>query len=176
MSIHLAKVTDTEKIENLMKRSMKTLGVGHYSEEQIDSCCQFVCVLDRQLIEDKTFFVVVTEAGTVVGCGGWSFRNKLYAGPSDTSQKAHCLNPLTDPARLRAMFVDPDYSGKGIGSMILNQSEKTAKEHGFSKGALGSTLSGLGFYTAKGWIETSEENATFPDGVTIKVIQMEKSF
>ncbi len=176
VTIRHAELTDLEQIEALMKRSMKVLGVGHYSEEQIYSCCQFVCVPDRQLIEDKTFFVVLTEIGSIAGCGGWSFRNKLYAGPSEIHQKNDQLNPLTDPARIRAMFTDPDYSGKGIGSMILVQSEKAAQANGFSKGTLGATLSGLSFYIAKGWSSASEEQAVLPDGTTIQVVQMEKYF
>jgi GNAT superfamily N-acetyltransferase len=176
-TVRLAELSDLNQIESLMKRSMKVLGTGHYSEKQIESCCQFVCVPDQQLIEDKTFFVVFTEDGTLVGCGGWSFRNKLYAGPTGkVSKKSDRLNPLTDPARIRAMFIDPGYSGQGIGSLILDLSEKAAKSQGFSKGALGSTLSGLAFYTAKGWNEVSEEQALLPDGIAIKVVQMEKCF
>jgi GNAT superfamily N-acetyltransferase len=74
------------------------------------------------------------------------------------------------------MFTDSSYSGKGIGTLILDQSEKAAKSHGFSKGALGATLSGLSFYTAKGWNKISEEQAVLPDGTEIQVIQMEKLF
>jgi len=176
MIIRHADFNDLEQIEALMKRSMKTLGIGHYSQEQIDSCCQFVCVPDRQLIEDQTYFVVITKTEMMVGCGGWSFRNKLYAGPTDGPQKSERLNPLTDPARIRAMFIDPDYSGKGIGSWILEQSEKAAQAKGFLKGALGATLSGLSFYRAKGWTDLNEKHAVLPDGIAIKVVQMEKSF
>lgn len=176
ITIRLAEMQNLDQIESLMKRSMKILGPGHYSADQIDSCCQFVCIPDRQLIEDKTFFVVVTDSGTIVGCGGWSFRNKLYAGPKDAKEAGGRLNPVTDPARIRAMFVDPDYGGKGIGSLILLQSEKMAKAQGFSKGALGATLSGFAFYKAKGWSEVSEEEAELPNGIRIKVIQMEKHF
>ncbi len=176
INIRLGEITDLEQIESLMRRSMQILGMGHYSEAQINSCCQFVCVPDKQLIEDKTFFVVETEAGMLVGCGGWSFRNKLYAGPTNIPQKIDQLNPLTDSARIRAMFTDPSYGGKGIGSMVLDRSEKSAKAQGFSKGALGATLSGLSFYTAKGWNKLSEEQAILPDGTTIQVIQMEKHF
>jgi len=176
LTIRQAELNDLAPIEALMKRSMKILGVGHYFEEQIASCCQFVCVPDKQLIEDKTFFVVTTESGKIVGCGGWSFRNKLYAGPAEAPQKNDRLNPISDPARIRAMFSDPDYAGKGIGSMILEQSEKAAQANGFSKGALGATLSGLSFYMKKGWHRVSEEQAALPDGTTIKVVQMEKYF
>lgn len=176
MIIRLAKINELKQIEVLMKSSMKVLGVGHYSSDQINSCCQFVCVPDQQLIEDRTFFVVLTNDGTMVGCGGWSFRSKLYAGPSETPNKAEKLNPVHDPARIRAMFVDPAYSGKGVGSLILSHSEKVAKAKGFTKGALGATLSGFSFYKAKGWDKVSEEEALLPDGTSIQVVQMEKCF
>ncbi|HEX2579378.1 MAG TPA: GNAT family N-acetyltransferase, partial [Rhabdochlamydiaceae bacterium] len=125
MNLRLATLADFDSIEALMKRSMKVLGVGHYSPEQIDACSQFVCVPDKQLIEDQTYYVV-EENGILIGCGGWSFRNKLYAGPADTPQKSTRLDPSKDPARIRAMFIDPLYSGKGIGSQILNASEQAA--------------------------------------------------
>ncbi len=112
----------------------------------------------------------------IVGCGGWSFRNTLYAGPAELPRLDEKLHPATDPARIRTMFVDPDYSGKGIGSLILDLSEQAAQAYGFSRGTLGATLSGLSFYMAKGWKETIKEEAKLPDGVTIGVVQMEKHF
>ncbi len=176
LAIRLAELNDLDGIEALMKRSMKTLGVGRYSAEQINSCCQFVCVPDCQLIEDQTFFVVRTEEGDLVGCGGWSIRKKLYAGPSQAPLNRDLLDPSRDPARIRAMFTDPAYRGKGVGSLILDHAEKAAHARGFSKGALGATLSGLSFYTAKGWQKTASEQALLPDGIAIEVIQMEKLF
>ncbi len=175
MTIRLATTDDLRQIESLMKRSMKALGVGYYSENQVDACCEYICVPDQQLIADKTYYVVLTDDSKMVGCGGWSCRKKLYAGPSETSDKADKLDPLKDPARIRAMFTDPNYSGKGIGSMILKQSETAAKTHGFSKGALGATLSGVPFYTAKGWEKLSKGDAVLPNGISIKVTQMTKN-
>ncbi|OHE77707.1 MAG: hypothetical protein A3F67_12050 [Verrucomicrobia bacterium RIFCSPHIGHO2_12_FULL_41_10] len=176
--IRLASKNDLPAIQALMKESMQVLGEGHYSMQQIQSCCQYVCVPDLQLIEDQTFFVVtIGDETTIVGCGGWSFRNTLYAGPSATPQKGdERLNPITDPARIRAMFVSPSQSGKGIGSKILSASEQAAKAYGFKKGILGATLSGLAFYQSKGWIATRTEQTTLPDGVVIDVVTMEKSF
>lgn len=174
MTLRLAKLSDLTSIEALMKQSMKILGVGHYSPEQIDACSQFVCVPDKQLIEDQTYYVV-EEDGSLIGCGGWSFRNKLYAGPADTPQKNNRLDPAKDSARIRAMFIDPLYSGKGIGSQILATSEHAARSHGFFQGALGATVSGIAFYRAKGWKEMLDEMVSLPNGVSIRVVQMVKS-
>lgn len=173
----MAVKEDTDPIQTLMKESMRILGQGYYSEKQIQSCCQYVCVLDLQLIEDGTFFVTTTHDGeSIIGCGGWSFRKKLYAGPATMQQNTAILNPDQDSARIRAMFTAPSERGKGIGSLILSASEKAAKNYGFKKGALGATLSGLAFYQSKGWIPTETTRATLPDRVEIDVVTMEKTF
>lgn len=173
--IRTATITDIDEIERVMKQSMQLLGAGYYNERQIKSACQYVCVPDRQIIEDGTYYVVEDESGAMIGCGGWSFRNTLYAGPQ--SQFDHdILVPSKDMARIRAMFVLPSASGKGVGALILNFSEAAAKKYGFKKGALGATESGLDFYKAKQWIVVKKEMAALPDGVKIEITHMEKEF
>ena len=176
VAVRLATVSDIDSIEQLMKRSMMILGKGYYTEKQLEACCRFVCVPDRQLIEDQTFFVAVAEGGVVVGCGGWSFRNKLHAGPKLDDSKNLSLNPSFDHARIRAMFVDPAHSRKGIATKIMEASIQAAKLYGFSKGILGATLSGVDFYISKGWKHLVEEESELPDGTSITVVTMEKVF
>jgi len=174
LTIRTAKISDADKIEEIMKSSMKSLGQGYYNEKQIQSSCKYVCVPDKQIIEDGTYYVVEDENGVMIGCGGWSFRNTLYAGPQKQLIEDNMLEPKKDTARVRAMFVLPSISGRGIGSLILKTSEQAAKKYGFKKGALGATQSGLAFYKAKSWIVVKEEIATLPDGIKIEVTQMEK--
>jgi GNAT superfamily N-acetyltransferase len=172
--IRKANIADIDKIEQTMKASMQLLGQGYYSEEQVQSSCKYVCVPDKRIIEDGTYYVVEDENGIMIGCGGWSFRNTLYAGPEVQFKQDNILDPKKDKARVRAMFVLPSLSGRGVGSLILNTAEQEAKKWGFSRGTLGATQSGLAFYKAKGWIVVKEEIATLPDGVKIEVTQMEK--
>ena len=173
--IRLASKKDLPDIQTLMKESLKILGKEYYSPQQIASSCQYVCVPDLRLIEDQTFFVAITrDSDTIVGCGGWSFRSTLYAGPSIASQQEETLHPERDFARIRAMFVAPSQIGKGIGSLILSVSEQAAKTYGFKKGALGATLSGVAFYESKGWTPTGMDKTSLPDGVVIEVVRMEK--
>jgi len=91
--------------------------------------------LDKQLIEDRTYFCVWKEMQIVgcggketqiVGCGGWSFRQTLYGGNHSAGRNAVRLNPDIDRARIRAMYTHPDHIRQGIGSLIL----KTAG-HGY---------------------------------------------
>lgn len=176
LMIRVAKLSDEDQIEKTMKLSMQSLGQGYYSDTQIQSSCKYVCVPDKHLIEDGTYYVVEDNNGVMIGCGGWSFRKTLYAGPKTQSKEDDILDPQKDMARIRAMFVLPANSSKGVGSLILKTSEQAAKAYGFIRGALGATQSGLMFYKAKGWSVVKEEIATLPDGIKIEVTQMEKVF
>ena len=84
------------------------------------------------------------------------------------------LDPKKDKARIRAMFVLPNISSKGIGTLILKTAEDAAKASGFSGATLGATESGLAFYKAKGWMALKEDIVMLPDGVKLKITQMEK--
>jgi len=174
LKIRKATIGDRNKIESVMKRSMEVLGHGYYTPEQVHSSMRYVCVPDEQIIADGTYYVVENENGAMLACGGWSFRNKLYAGPEIETQEDDKLDPKKDKARIRAMFVLPNVSSKGLGTLILKTSEEAAKAYGFKQVALGATESGLAFYKAKGWTVLKEDIATLPDGVSIKVTQMEK--
>lgn len=176
LKLRTATLRDRDGVELVMKRSMEGLGQGHYTAEQVQSSLQYVCVPDEQIISDGTYYIVENEHGVMLACGGWSFRNKLYAGPKIESQEDDKLDPEKDSARIRAMFVLPNISSKGLGSLILKASEDAAKVYGFSRGVLGATESGLAFYKAKGWTAIKEDTAMLPDGVKLKITQMEKIF
>ena len=60
--------------------------------------------MDRTLIADGTYFVAEAD-DELIACGGWSRRDKMYAGKGDAAGDARLLNPATEPARIRAMFV-----------------------------------------------------------------------
>lgn len=174
LTIRVATIQDKNEIESVMKCSMGRLGQGHYTPEQVRSSMKYVCVPDQTIIVDGTYYVVENENGVILACGGWSFRNKLYAGPVNHLDEDEKLNPKRDKARIRAMFVLPTTSSKGLGTLILKTSEESAKANGFIRGALGATESGLAFYKAKGWVAMHEDIAVLPDGVQLKITHMEK--
>ena len=97
-----------------MKRSMERLGQGHCTPEQVRSSMQYVCVPDETIISDGTYYVVENENGVILACGGWNFRNKLYAGPAVQSKEEDKLDPKKDRARIRAMFVLPNINCRGL--------------------------------------------------------------
>ena len=152
---------------------MRTLGAGYYTPAAVEAAVRYVCVPDRELIEDGTYLVAELD-GRLVGCGGWSLRRKAYAGPADHRTDADLLDPLTEPTCIRAMFTAPDVARRGVGRAILAAAENAARAAGFSRARLGATLSGEAFYRRSGYGEIGRETAALPDGTAFAVVLMAK--
>ena len=113
------------------------------------------------LIDDGTYFVHEAH-GDIVACGGWSRRNRLFAGLGDAGDDDRLLNPATEPARVRAMFVRSDWTRRGLGRAILEACERAARAEGFTRLALMATLPGEPLYRAYGFRATEQVMITAP--------------
>jgi GNAT superfamily N-acetyltransferase len=172
-TLRLARLDEAETLEALMKASTRELFPLFYDEAQTASAVEFVAVVDRQLIEDGTYFAV-EAGGEVVACGGWSKRGKLYTGSGDAADDLRLLDPRTDAAHVRAMFVRPDWTRRGLGTLILNACEKAARTDGFTRLDLLATLPGERLYAHFGFREVAREEATMPDGCSLPCVAMTK--
>src|SRR5262249_39183354 len=150
------------------------LSKDYYDPHQIDLSVRSVFGVDRELIEDGTYFVAEIDE-RVVGCGGWSKRRTLYgASVYGQSRNSELLDPATDPAKVRAFFIHPDAARQGIGSSILRACEDEARSMGFRTAEMMSTLPGVPLYSACGY--SGDERVEIPvgEGVTIDCIKMGK--
>ena len=170
----MATVDDLAAMEILMKDSIRDLFPAVYTAEQTRSSAEFIGVPDRMLVEDGTFFVIEAD-GELIACGGWSRRDKLYTGADGSATDARLLNPETEPARVRAMFVRSDWTRRGLGTMILEASEAAAAAEGVRSLSLMSTLPGLPFYERYGFVATDPTHVPMPDGCSITCTPMRKS-
>jgi GNAT superfamily N-acetyltransferase len=155
-----------------MKESGAALFPRFYDERQSASAVRYVSVADRDLLADGTYFVLEHD-GELVGCGGWSRRDKLYTGGHDEGD-ARLLDPATEPARVRAMFVREDWTRRGLGRRILEACEAAARAEGFSQLVLSATLAGVPLYRAFGFEEVEPHDVVLPDGVVIACVRMGK--
>jgi len=169
----LATRADCEQIAELMRVSVLGLFPRYYDEKQTASSAVHIAHLDETLIDDGTYFVH-ESGGELVACGGWSRRNKLYTGSGDAADDERLLDPATEPARIRAMFVRSDWTRRGIGRAILDACERAAHAEGFTMLALMATLPGVPLYEAFGFVETGRAVLTMPDGVAIDGVEMER--
>ncbi len=170
--LRVATLEDARAIDALMKSSGAALFPRFYDERQAASAVRHVAQVDPMLLADGTYFVLET-GGEMVACGGWSRRDKLYTGSGDAVDDERELDPATEPARVRAMFVRADWTRRGLGRRILEACEEAARREGFRTLALVATLPGLPLYLAYGFESLEETDVTMPDGVTIPCVSME---
>ena len=163
MQVKIATHADIDEIRSLMDLAINLLQASFLTAEQI-AASHKAMGLDRQLVEDGTYYCV-WEEGRIIGCGGWSFRATLYGGDHSAGRDAARLNPVTDRARIRAMYTHPDHTRRGIGKLVLEASETAAKAAGFRALELAATLAGEPFYARCGYVverRWQDENGSVP--------------
>jgi len=170
----VAVLADAPAISALMRESVRDLFPHFYDEQQTASAAIHVASLDIALIEDGTYYVH-EAGGEIVACGGWSRRNKLHAGKGDAPDDDRLLDPRTEPARLRAMFVRSDWTRRGIGRAIIESCARAARAEGFEILALMATLPGEPLYRACGFQETGRTMVVTPDGVALEGVTMQRA-
>ena len=170
-----ARITDKDNLERLITVSATTINATYYSKSEIDAALGNAWTVDQQLILDNTYWVVENAQGDAIGCGGWSKRKLLFGKNTDLDVLDNELIPGIDPARIRAFFVHPDFTRKGIGKKLLERCETEAKSFGFDALELVATLSGEKLYAANGYISLKAYDIDLGNGITNKVVSMYKS-
>lgn len=175
MHLRPARRSDIPALKALIVASIREIGARRYSSDQIESSLQHLFGVDTQMIDDGTYFVVEAE-NSLVGAGGWSARQTAFGGDQATDVRdARWRDPDHDPAVIRAFYVHPDWTRRGVGQNLLEASEEAARAAGFDRFELVATLTGLPFYTASGYQKVEPVPITLPDGVVIEAVRMKKA-
>jgi GNAT superfamily N-acetyltransferase len=172
-SIRPAHLDDVPDLRLLIARSIRELGKGDYTAEQIEGALRGAFGVDTQLIADGTYFV--GEIGRlVIACGGWSKRRTLFGSDAHQARDAGELNPAIDAAKIRAFFVDPSYARHGIGAALLARCEAEATAHGFRQFELMATLPGVRLYQARGYVAGPAIQHSLSPELAIEFVPMRK--
>jgi GNAT superfamily N-acetyltransferase len=86
------------------------------------------------------------------------------------------LDPAHDAAKIRAIFVHPEWARRGLGTLILQHCEAAAIAAGFRCFEMGSTLTGVPLYRLRGYQECEHISVPLPNGETLPVIRMTKFY
>jgi GNAT superfamily N-acetyltransferase len=177
--IRIAREDDIPALHVLIEASVRGLQADDYTPAQIESALGTVLGLDTQLIRDQTYFLVeAPDPGgkiTFAGCGGWSKRKTLFGSDGASVREPELLNPETDAAKVRAIFVHPDFARRGLGSLILAHVEAAAHAAGFRHFEMGSTLTGVPLYRLKGYVEVERIAVPLHNGEALPVVRMVKA-
>lgn len=169
--LRLAQPADVADLEALIARSARGLSVGYYTPAQTEAAVRYVFGVDSQLIADRTYFVI-EDARQVVACGGWSRRRTLFGGDQAKSGPDPLLDPATEPARIRAFFVDPRMARRGLGRQLMRACIGAARAAGFGALELVSTLPGEPLYEATGFSVIERFDLELPGTVRLPVTKM----
>jgi GNAT superfamily N-acetyltransferase len=171
--LRIATPEDASRVEALMKESAAAIFPRFYDERQSESAIRFVAEADPMLLTDGTYFVL-ESGGELVACGGWSRRARPYTGSGEFDDENRPLDPSTEPAVVRAMFVRDDWTRRGLGRRIIEACETAARREGFRQLALMATLPGVPLYEACGFETVEQGELTLTDGVKLEYTSMTK--
>jgi GNAT superfamily N-acetyltransferase len=196
-AIRVAAESDIPALNALIESSIRGLQTNDYTPAQIEGAIGTALGLDTQLIADRTYFLVehfpqpanaTTDPAASasraegsplpprpVGCGGWSYRKTLFGADKASIREPELLNPRTDAAKIRAIFIHPDYARRGLGSLILAHVEAAALAAGFHHFEMGSTLTGIALYKRKGYQPGELVQVPLPNGESLPILKMTKT-
>lgn len=149
MEIREYRESDAEEVAEVLRRSIREVAAEDYSEEEV-AVWSDTDADDWDLEEEEERYVAVEE-GNIVGFSGYSREDK----------------------DLTATYVHPDWTGKGIGSRLLDKVEEEARKDGLDRLTCKSTVTARDFYERNGW-EVVEKTVQEIEDQELDVCKMEK--
>lgn len=173
LQIRLAHASEKAQLDALIARSAIGLSVGFYTEEQAAGVTREVFGVDSALVADGTYFAVEDD-GVVVACGGWSRRATDFGGDQNKHGNDRMLDPVTEPARIRAFFVEPAMARRGLGTMIMNHCMGQAAQAGFKSLELVATMPGEPLYAKHGFTVLERIELSLSTGLKVPLTRMRR--
>jgi len=152
MRIRKAGVKDTAQLANMHIASIKALCNGHYSKEQIAAWTGALKPRGYEHALQSLAFLVAEDDGEILGFG------MLDVAASE----------------IRAIYVAPLASGRGVGSRLLAELEALAREAALTRLMVHSTLNATGFYERRGFLTLGPAAHNLPDGTALPCVKMRK--
>ena len=81
---------------------------------------------------------------------------------------------VVEHSELRACYVHPDAARHGVGTAIVHEIERLAKEHGLSQLQLAGSLNAEAFYVALGYSVRERSDVVLGNGHRMAAVWMEK--
>jgi GNAT superfamily N-acetyltransferase len=165
---------DIPDLQRLIAVSVRTLSVGLYTPAQTEAALIHVFGVDTQLVADGTYYVIEAETG-LVAAGGWSARQTLYGGDQAKHEADSALDPNAAPARIRAFFVHPAWTRRGLARRLFDACETAAYARGFRSFELVATLPGEPLYRALGFASVEDVSIPLSGDLVLPCVRMHRS-
>ena len=169
-----ATLFDVPVLRALIAQSARGLSGGFYTTEQIEAAVEHVFGVDTQLILDGTYFVIDAPDGPAAA-GGWSARRTLFGGDQMKGAEDPRLDPATEPARIRAFFVHPEWARRGLARKLYSECARAAWSAGFRAFELMATSPGEPFYATLGFTVIERVQSRLPGGIDVPFARMRRA-
>lgn len=160
-AVHVREATpaDAGAIFEVHRASIEVLGREGYDEAQVAAWGEGGSPDDYELDDPGLQFVVAEREGRVVGFGC------LAVEPGEH------LDADVD-AEVTAVYVHPSAARQGVGSALLADLERRARERGSRSLGLWASLNAVPFYESRGYDRVGERTHEFSGGVEGRVVEM----
>lgn len=171
MEIRAAEPSDAEAVRRVHRASIEGLGPAAYDPEQVEAWASGCESADyAATIADEDAYVAVAErGGAVVGF------SSLSLDPSSDDEPTASAGV---DAEVTAVYVHPSVAREGIGTALLADLERTARERDRRRLRLSSSLVAVPFYERHGYerieARTHEFSGHCSTGVEGGVVEMRK--
>lgn len=167
MEIRTAEPTDADAVRRVHRASIEGFGPAAYDPEQVEAWASGCESADyaTPISSDDVYFAVAERGGEVVGFG--SLRLEATGDCERTTD-----------AEVTAVYVHPEVAREGIGTELLADLEREARERGRPRLRLSSSLNAVPFYEHHGYervrTRTHEFSGHRSTGVEGRVVEMRK--
>jgi len=136
-----ACIDDELAVTQLLEVSYGQLMPVAYGVERAAALLPVIAKAKPELLTSGSYFLTVTLENAVIGAGGWT---KERPGSGE-------IEPGT--AHIRHVATHPDWTGQGVGWMLIDHIVNEAREQGIRCFECYSSLNAVDFYTKLGFLK-----------------------
>ncbi|MBX2830224.1 MAG: GNAT family N-acetyltransferase [Rhodospirillales bacterium] len=167
--LEVANPSDAKAVSALFARSYAKLLQDDYPPEILASAMPYLSRANPELLGSGTYYLVKTDAGQVIGAGGWTSMRPSAPGAPGTKE----IDVQTGLAHIRHFAVDPDHTRQGIGKMLFDRCVKDAvATKGVTHFECYATLTARSFYESLGFEVIGTFDAPFAPDFTFPSLHM----
>ena len=165
-AIRPAADSDVRSVWRVHTASIRDVCSSHYKRDEIQSWT------DRQRPE-KYLPSIATEFFLVAELRPHASDSEIVVGFAHLGNKTSQSDGRSE-MEVKGLYVDPYWTGKGIGKKLYNRLELQAKEECCSILVVSSTLNAVGFYESCGFTVLNEGIHCSTNGPAMRCVHMEK--
>lgn len=162
LHIRAARRADVPGVDALLARSYPRLLKADYPPSVLVTAVPLISRAQPGLVASGTYYVAETDAGQIVGAGGWTRRDPATA------------RTVAGQGNIRHFATDPAFTRKGIGGALLERCLRDAQDSGLVAMTCYSTRTAVPFYAAHGFEAEAEVEIELRPGVLFPAIRMQR--